>query len=289
MPTVNASVTETPGGFQYVHARTVDEAVAQVTADATVIAGGTVLTQEVARQGRSGRFVDIVGIAPLHELRVDAQGVHIGALVTNDEISGHPQLVRDYVALSKAAGWIGNPHVRRAGTIGGNLVWALPSAGLPPALLVLDAEVNLRSIQGVSTQPVSQLLRDGLPPRTLLMSVQLPPAADRHSGYLKYAWRRTTAMALVIVSVSIRRDTAGVLLEPRVAVGGLCRAQRLPVTEGMLAGRKLEGTLVNEVARAAAAEPPFEESGTAPGEIFRRHLVATGVRQLLSEIRDQTL
>ena len=275
---------QTPDRFEYVRAGTADEAVAHLAADATVIAGGTVLTPEVARQGRDGRFVDIAGISPLRELRVDAEGVSIGALVSNDEISAHPEIARDYVALSKAAGWIGNLHVRRAGTIGGNLVWALPRACLPPALLVLDAEVNLQSVKGVSRQPVSQLLSNGLPPRTLLVSVQLPPPAGRSSGYVKYAWRRATAMALVIVSVSARRDTTGALLEPRIAVGGLCRARRLPLAEGMLAGRKLDGALVDKVAHAAAAEPPFEETGTAPGETYRRRLVATGVRQLLAEI-----
>jgi len=284
MTMVNASDRQTLDGFQYVRARTVDEAVALLAVDAIVIAGGTVLAPEVARECLDGRFVDIAGVAALRELRVDSQGASIGALVSNDEISVHPEIARDYVALSKAAGWIGNPHVRRAGTIGGNLVWALPRACLPPALLTLDAEVNLRSIQGVSRQPVSQLLSNGLPPRTLLMSVQLLPPGGRRSGYVKYAWRRATAMALVIVSVSARRDAAGALLEPRVAVGGLCRARRLPTAEGMLAGRKLDSALIDEVARAAAAEPPFEETGTAPGETFRRRLVATGVRQLLAEI-----
>jgi CO/xanthine dehydrogenase FAD-binding subunit len=279
-----ASVTQTPDGFQYARAHTTDEAVAELAAGAMVIAGGTILTPEVAREGREGRFVDIAGIAALRELRVDPEGASIGALVSNDEISVHPELARHYGALCTAAGWIGNPHVRRAGTIGGNLVWALPRACLPPALLVFDAEVNLRSIRGVSTQPVSQLLKDRLPPGTLLVSVQLPPLAGRWSGYLKYAWRHATAMALVIVSVSARRDPEGLLLEPRVAVGGLCRARRLPTAEVMLAGRKLDSVLIDEVAGVAAAEPPFEETGTAPGEAYRRRLVATGVRELLSQI-----
>lgn len=276
------------GSFQYARARTADEAVAQLAADAVVIAGGTVLTPEVAREGRVGRFVDIAGIAALRELRVDTQGASIGALVSNDELSSDPEIARDYVALSQAAGHIGNPHVRRAGTVGGNLVWALPRACLPPAMLVLDAEVNLRTVNGVSTQPVAQFLSHGLPPHALLESVRLPPPDGRRSGFLKYAWRRATAMALVIVAVSTRRDAAGALIEPRTAVAGLCRARRLPRAEEMLAGRKLDGKLdgdlIDEVSRAAAAEPPFEEKGTAPGEAYRRRVIAAGVRQLLSEI-----
>lgn len=157
---------------------------AQLDANAIVIASGTVLAPEVAYEGRGERFVDIAGIAPLRVLRVDAQGASIGALVSNDEISGHPEIARDLCC----AGWIGNPHVRRAGTIGGNLVWALPRACLPPALLgALDVEVTLQSVHGVFTQPVSQLLSNGLPPRTLLVSVQLPTPANRRSGYPKYA------------------------------------------------------------------------------------------------------
>lgn len=274
----------TPNGFQYVRARTAEEAVAQLASGARVIAGGTVLSPEVARESLKGRFVDIAGVAPLRELHVDLEGANIGALVSNDEISVHPQVARHYPALSQAAGWIGNPHVRRAGTIGGNLVWALPRACLPPALLVLDAEVILESPQGASRLPVSQLLAHGLPLHTLLVSVQLPPSAGRHSGFLKYAWRRATAMALVIVAVSTARDAAGALVWPRIAVGGLCRARRLPGAEGMLEGRRLEGTLIDEVAGAAAAEPPFEEAGTPPGELYRRRLIAAGVRRLLGGI-----
>jgi CO/xanthine dehydrogenase FAD-binding subunit len=41
----------TSGGFHYVRARTVEEAMAQLTLNAIVIAGGAVLTPEVAREG----------------------------------------------------------------------------------------------------------------------------------------------------------------------------------------------------------------------------------------------
>src|SRR5882724_773455 len=177
------------GTFEYVRARTTDEAVAHLVADALVIAGGTVLTPEVAREGRDGRFVDIAGITALRDLQVDQQGATIGALITNDELATHPEISRDYAALSQAAGRIGNPHVRRAGTVGGNLVWALVRACLPPAMLVLDAEVNLRTVEGVSTQPVAKFLSQGLPKHTLLESVHLPPPAGRRSGFIKYEWR----------------------------------------------------------------------------------------------------
>ena len=284
MTVFDPSAAQAHAGFQYVRVRTSDEAVTQLATNAVVIAGGTVLTPEVAREGSEGSFVDIAGITALRELRVDAQGATIGALVSNDELSSDPRIARDYAALSQAAGRIGNLHVRRAGTVGGNLVWALPRACLPPALLVLDAKVNLRSVEGVSAQPIAQFLSHGLPPHALLESVHLPLPDGRCSGFIKYAWRRATAMALVIVAVSARRDAAGALIEPRVAVAGLCRARRLPAAEAMLAGHKLDDTLIDEVARTAAAEPPFEEKDTAPGETYRRRLIATGVRQLLSEI-----
>jgi len=279
-----ASVIGVDGGFQLVRAKNTEEAVAQLAADAVVIAGGTVLTPEIAREGRVGRFVDITSITSLRELRVDADGATIGALVSNDEIARHPMLARDFGAISKAAGWIGNPHVRRAGTLGGNLVWSLPRACLPPALLALDAEVDLLNVDGMSTQPISSFLRNGLPPRTLLAGVHLPALRGRQSGYLKYAWRHATAMALVIVSVSVCRDASGALIEPRVAVGGLCRARRLPLAEKRLAGRKLDRDLIEDLAQAASSEPPFEETDVAPGESYRRGLIAAGVRQLLSEI-----
>lgn len=75
---VKAALMPTPDGFQYVRSRTAEEAVAQLAADARVIAGGTVLALEVAPEDLKERFVDISGIAPLGELRVDAQGASIG-------------------------------------------------------------------------------------------------------------------------------------------------------------------------------------------------------------------
>src|SRR5438046_9277849 len=79
--------------------------------------------------------------------------------------------------------------------------------------------------------------------------------ASPGSLYPNY-WRRAPAIALVIVSDSARRDATSALLLPRIPVGGLCRAQRLPNTERMLAERKPDGALVAEVARTAALEPP---------------------------------
>lgn len=262
---------------------TEQDAVAQLTGDAIVIAGGTVLTPEITRELRDGLFVDISGIASLRDLKVSDEGARIGALVTNEDIAGDRRLATNYAALCLAARSIGNPHVRRAGTIGGNLAWALPRACLPPALLVLNAEAILLNAAGRSVVPVSDLLRTGLPPRTLLVAVQLPAPAGQRSAYVKYAWRRATAMALVTLSISLRFDDGGNVIEPRIAVGGLCRARRLTRAEAALAGRIVNAGLVNNIASIAAAEPPFEEEGTPPGETFRRRLVADGIRLMLSQ------
>lgn len=268
----------------YARARSVDEALALLEGDGAVaLAGGTLVVPEGVIDGFAGDVVDISGVADLRAVREDGDGVHVGALANIARLEAAPFLSPGYAALSSAAASIGNPHIRRAGTVGGNVACRLARACLPPALLALDAEVLLVGPGSSARRPIGDVLHDGLPPGWLISAVRLPPQGGRRSAYTKFEWRRATAKAIVTVAVSVDlRD--GTAVGPRLAVGGLCVPRRLPGAERLLAGRKIDPASLDEVARAAAEEPPFTEAPTPPGEAYRRRLVAYGVRQLLTEI-----
>jgi len=47
--------------------------------------------------------------------------LHIGALMPIDAVARHPSIARDYAVLAEAAGSVGSPQIRNAGTLGGNV------------------------------------------------------------------------------------------------------------------------------------------------------------------------
>src|SRR5204862_5711050 len=50
-----------------------------------------------------------------------ADGLHLGPLVTLSELAGHPAVRRSFPSLAKAAGLVAGPQLRNMGTLGGNL------------------------------------------------------------------------------------------------------------------------------------------------------------------------
>jgi xanthine dehydrogenase YagS FAD-binding subunit len=71
---------------------------------------------------RPARVVNLKSIRTLGGIRVDDQGMQLGALVTLAEIARHPDIHQQYKALAEAAMHAATPQVRNAATIGGNLL-----------------------------------------------------------------------------------------------------------------------------------------------------------------------
>jgi len=108
---------------------------------ARVLAGGT----DILVKMKNGLVAPaaLVSLKNLHELRRirwDAdRGLVIGALATHNEICRSPVVQEHFLSLSEAAHKLANNQIRNRGTIGGNLVNAIPSADLPPILIALGA------------------------------------------------------------------------------------------------------------------------------------------------------
>jgi 4-hydroxybenzoyl-CoA reductase subunit beta len=111
--------------FQYLAPRDLDEAtslLAQHGSQAVVVAGGTDLYPNMKRRQQEPPVViGLRGIASLRAIESRGGRLRIGATASLHQVATHP-LVRDrYPALSVAAGLVSTPHLRRMGTLGGNL------------------------------------------------------------------------------------------------------------------------------------------------------------------------
>src|SRR5213593_2796460 len=112
--------------FEYVAAKTVDEAVRAMTEagpDGMLVAGGTDLYPNMKR--RQFEPKTLVGLRAIKELRGVSgsarEGVTIGACTTLTAVASHPGVARDYPALATAAGLVSSPQLRNMGTLGGNV------------------------------------------------------------------------------------------------------------------------------------------------------------------------
>jgi CO/xanthine dehydrogenase FAD-binding subunit len=270
--------------MRYIRPETIEQATAEIAKGGTPLAGGTVLVPEIKRvRGEDLTLVDIGRIDALRELKAIDGCLYIGATVTLARIFANAELKDKSAAIVRAAEAVGNPQVRRAATIGGNLALGIPGADLPPALLVLEAEAVLMDQDGESCHPIAQMIEAGVPAGHLIAAIKVPIEVGRRSGFLKFAWRRASGKTIVNVAAALRIED-GLVVAPRLAVGGLgSHATRLPRSEKILDGQVWNESLAEEAARLAASEAVFDVP-SPPGEKYRRKLVAAGIRQLLKDM-----
>ncbi len=264
---------------KYLRATTIRSATAAIADGAIPLAGGTVLVPGFAVNGARGRtIVDIGRIAGLSDISLHDDHLQIGALVTLARIATDPLVATRCTALAEAAASVGNPQVRRAATIGGNVAVGVRTADTMPALLALDAQVMCHTPAGLEICSVMDFQSDG----RMITGVRIP-LKDLRSSFRKCATRHASGITIVSAAVAVAvRD--GRILSSRVVAGGLAwRPARQPNAEALLTGHRFE-TGMAELVGATAAEEALCDVDGPPSERFRRRLLASAIRDTLTEI-----
>jgi len=111
--------------FDYFAPRELGEATALLAEHgqrAMLVAGGTDLFPNMKRrQQEPPVIIGLRAVPALRTIEPVEGGVRIGATATLHEVATHPALRERYPALATAAGLVSTPHLRRMGTLGGNL------------------------------------------------------------------------------------------------------------------------------------------------------------------------
>ena len=279
----------------FVTAGSVDDVLAALAGGARPVAGGTDLVVG-ARTGKSSLPESLVAIHRVAELRgvsVSADGLHLGALASHEQICESSEVQARYSALADACAIVGSHATRAQGTIGGNLMNASPAMETGGPLICLGATVTLRSATGERTIDLADLFTG--PGGTvaesgeLLISVAVPaPAAGTGSAYLRLEYRRQMEIAVVAASALITVDGAKVT-DARVAMTALSPTiRRVPEAEAALVGSDGGATAIEAAgaAVAAAASPISDVRGSAD---YRRAMAAViagrAIEQALSRAR----
>lgn len=215
--------------FDLLQPRSVPEAVAMLARhgdDARALGGGTTLVILMKQRALYYPYlVDLQTIPGLAEIKVESDGIRIGALVTHRALECSPVIRASFPALADAFGQIGNVRIRQTASVGGNLAHADYRLDPPPVLLVLGAEVSLFGADGARTMPLSQffqgLYETALKPAELLIDIAVPFMTENSRAvYLRYSTLSANDWPCLGVAAFLSKAN-GRCRELRVALGGL--------------------------------------------------------------------
>jgi 4-hydroxybenzoyl-CoA reductase subunit beta len=188
--------------FQYLAPRSLDEAVTLLSehgSKAMVVAGGTDLYPNMKRrQQEPAVLIGLRSLPALGAIRMQDGVVHIGPTASLHAVATHSTVRERLPALASAANLVSTPHLRRMGTLGGNLCldtrctyydqnyhwrksidfcmkkdgaicwvapnsrrcWAVSSSDTAPVAVALRARLKLVSATGSRTVEAGEFFRD---------------------------------------------------------------------------------------------------------------------------------
>ncbi len=298
--------------------------------DVMPIAGGTDLVPNMKhRLFTPGHLVALRGVEELRGIELDESGARIGAAETLDAVATHEGVRESFPALARAAELISGPQLRRMGTLGGNvcldtrctyynqtLFWrkalgyclkkdgtvchvvkggtrcvAAHSADTPPALMVLDATLEIAGPEGRRTVPIAEFFTsDGiwnrkLEPNELVVSVFVPrPARPVRTSFQKLRAREAIDFPLVNLAVVATLDGEGRVEGLRMVASAMgAYPRRLGQVEDAALGNALTPSVIDAVAEQAFRQCHPLANITVDNE-WRRAMVPVLVRRALGEI-----
>jgi carbon-monoxide dehydrogenase medium subunit len=229
-----------------------------------IIAGGTDLMVDLKNKGLACNYLislDRVTDRILKSITFKGRKLTIGAAVQVRTIESSPMILRKAPLLAEVARTFATTQIRNVATVGGNLCRASPAADFAPALLALNAEVNLKSSLGSRTVPLRYFFlgpgQNVLKRNELVASIAID-LPSRHGGaFMKYTPRSPHDLATVNAAAVIIRDRSRKRIQSAtIALGAVAPTPIIAVK----ASKFLQGKNLNNDACAEASELAVKES-----------------------------
>lgn len=228
-----------------------------------ILAGGTDVV--VGKTQGSKRFADaetLIDINRIEELKGISEKngmISIGAAATFSEICKSKLVEEKLPLLKKASNTIGSLQIRNRATIAGNFVNNAPCADTVPALLVYDANIEIKSqtaTRNVSLQeflqgPYKTQLQQGELVTRILVPV---PQQNCIGDFYKLGRRRAVAISRLTLAVLIQLKEKKIN-DIKIASGAVTPiGTRFPKLEKFAIGQKMTDNLCQELAKKMGEE-----------------------------------
>jgi carbon-monoxide dehydrogenase medium subunit len=256
--------------------------------EAKIIAGGTDLLVDLKHRSiRAEHLVSISGLEELKGIVIKDNELWLGANVTLNTVADSELVKKHLKALSESAFSMASEQIRNMGTIGGNIASAVPSADLPPVLIVAGASVLIRGKEGQRKVPLAQFFLG--PRKTVLKYDELleqviVPRQPKNSAisYKKVMLRGANALAVAGVAAGLTLKEG--LIKNGLIVLGAVAPTPLVAKEASAAlkGQTVDNELFEKVAEIAARESrPIDD--IRGSKQYRRELVRVLTKRALTE------
>ncbi|WP_406033231.1 FAD binding domain-containing protein [Nocardioides sp. NBC_00163] len=257
--------------------------------DAMVYGGGTAI-QILLKQGIlfTEDFLDISGVPGLNDVVLTDGGFRVGSLVSLRHMETSEDVRRLAPLVAQTYGKVANPRVRNTASVGGNVAHGDYRLDPPTALAVLDATLELSSVEGTREVSVREFFVDfqvtDLQPDEMITALLIPhqpPGSVGHytklSSLSENDWPCATAAVLAVPEDDF--------VEIRIGLGALAPTTRylaFDMTPDMNDQQTVEAAI--EIADSAM-DPIADVRGSASYKAtLGRVAVEEAVRTVLKEI-----
>lgn len=265
----------------------------QYQEQARIVAGATDLIIEFEKGLRKTTdvLIDITRIKGLNQITLDEdQNIHIGPLVTHNDIASSKLIQERALPLAQAAWEVGSPQIRNRGTIAGNLITASPANDTITPLMALQANLVLKSKDGLRVVSIEDFYlgvrKSILQSNEMVTDIYFPALdASQIGQFIKFALRRAQAISLVNVAIICEIENKSVQ-NAKITLGAVAPTIiHAKEAEQFLVGKTLSEDVINQASYLAqkATKPISDVRGSAS---YRKTMVKVITKRALLSIAD---
>ena len=249
--------------FNYISPNTKEEVLKilkQEKSKACIVAGCSNILPYIRDKIISEKLLlNISGVEELNYIKKSEGKLCIGAATTIYDLINSKIIREECNVLYQAAQQFADPTIRNSATIGGNLADASPAADVAPPLLVLDAVLEVESmdekreisLNNFFVGPRKTVLHDD----EMITSIKIKDNSINKNGcFIKLGLRQAMAISLATVALILEVEKDKVA-DVRIAMGSIAPTPlRLIKVEGFLKNKKIDGELIEEAIKKVREE-----------------------------------
>jgi len=277
-----------PGPFTYHDPASVDDLVGLLGSleDVKLLAGGQSLMPMLnMRYVIPDHVIDLNTISSLDGINDNGSALEFGAMTRQADVLENADVGNKAPLLHEALTHVGHFQTRNRGTIGGSLCNLDPSAELPVAALLYEAELSVQGPDGTRQVAMKDwplaYMTPSLAPEEVLTSITMPYWTEPHgSSFMEFA-RRHGDFAIVAVGCLLAVE-GGNITRAAIALGGAQQTPyRLEEAEQALVGQPANENTFKAAAEIAKSQDAM--SDTYVQENYRKRLAGVLTQRALKQ------
>lgn len=221
--------------------------------DCTILAGGTDIMPKLNYYKLQPKNIVFIGNLGLDYIKPEENRIKIGAFCKLSDIIKNPVISDNIPILKQAIQQMGSMSIRNAATIGGNLCNASPAADTALPLIILNAELTLKSSKQERKVKVENFFvgpgETVLKPNEILTEIDVPVCRGK-AVFKKLGRRKSETISVVNTSARVEIED-GFCKDVAIAIGAVApKPLKCAEAEALLKNKRISSDIINEVVDA---------------------------------------